>query len=868
MIRFPGSRADTLARASAAHDAALARLIRGVGLVLAILGTLYWFAVSLGLLPVSALLLGVSQIALGALILGGMREIYHHAYLERLPPPGNLGELAQLPDWLTTTNFAEYCSLELARVIEASQQNGTFDMQTFFDALLKERTTQIILSRAGLVGELKTGEGGQAPPVALPVTDLDPLLMYAATEAVEGGYNEIHLSHVFKALAEHHQGFANLLFAHRIERADLDQAVEWFLIGQQARRRHFFWESGTVGMYGIGRDWAAGYTPTLSQYATDIARYVRDPALYLQMVGRTSMIDQLEAALSSERQSNALLVGEAGVGKKTIVNGFAARIASGQVAMPLKNKHLMQLDAARLLAGVSDRGAIEARLLRVLNDAATAGNIILFIDNVQTLLAAEEGKVGVVNAAEVLRPFLQSSQIQLVATTTPREYHETIARQGVVAELMTKIEVAPPSPEETMRILQMVVFRLEGRQGVYITVPVIRAAVQGADRYVTQVPRPESAIRVLEAAATVTSRRGQRVVSTADVDTALSELSNVPVGEVQESEKDRLLNLEQVLHERVIGQDEAVTAVAQALRRARSGLAGGNRPIGSFLFLGPTGVGKTETAKALAAAYFGSDDAMVRLDMSEYQSPASLAQLIGSGTDAQEAGTGQLTSAVRDTPFTLVLLDEIEKAHPDILNVFLQVLDEGQVKDGLGRAVSFTNSIIIATSNAGSELIRQGIQAGTDHEALKAALLEAIQSQGIFRPEFLNRFDAVVAFRPLSQPELLQIVDLQLAGLNKRLSEEQVTVQLTDAAKARLAELGYQPEFGARALRRVIQDTVENVIAERLLKGTLQRGQTATLDVEDLGQATSAAPVSASQTPPVHPPNSELPSDGQQTPKE
>jgi ATP-dependent Clp protease ATP-binding subunit ClpC len=364
--------------------------------------------------------------------------------------------------------------------------------------------------------------------------------------------------------------------------------------------------------------------------------------------------------------------------------------------------------------------------------------------------------------------------------------------------------------------------------------PVIRTVVADADRYLHQEPRPENAISLLEAVATAAANRAEYIVTPDTVNSVVTEISKVPVGSVGEDEKDKLLNLETILHGKVVGQNEAVNAVAQALRRARSGLSGGKRPLGSFLFLGPTGVGKTETAKALAGAYFGDEAAMLRFDMSEYQSAAALGQLIGSATEAQSGGSGQLTSQVRDKPFSLLLLDELEKAHPDVLNIFLQVLDDGHLTDGLGQKIDFTNTIIIATSNAGSEFIREQVAAGKTSEQFQAELLNQLQSQGIFRPEFVNRFDAVIAFHPLTTDELTQIVDLQLIDLNKRLAEEGVTIALTPAAKAELAKRGYQPEFGARALRRVMQTALEDIVANRLLAGTIQRGQAVTLDIADL----------------------------------
>ncbi|MCA9388870.1 ATP-dependent Clp protease ATP-binding subunit [Candidatus Berkelbacteria bacterium] len=823
MIRLEGSRGLKLLQATRAHNNPTRRVFRWFIFVLGSLALGFWL-VSL-FAAVNNFILGIAQITIGIAILVLMNELHFSGHVERVLPKIGLVEKANEPNWLQNTNLADYVSVELANVLARSANQNNFDFQAFFKVLLTEKTTSLILSRAGLAGKLiEDIEVTAAPAVELPVAEVEPLLAYAAVIAAEGQYQQIHLSHVLLALLEHNQAFANLIFSYKVEREDLEASIEWYLTNKRRAYRKFFWEKGKVGMYGIGRDWASGYTPTLSQFARDVGRYLGDPSLQVKIGGYQNAVDQIEAAVSSTRKANVLLVGEPGIGKKTIINGFAARIASGDVPRSLADKHVMELDTGRLLAGLNDRGELEARLIKVLNDATRAGNIILFVNNFQTLLSGEEGKVGSINAAEILLPYLDTPNLQIIAGTTPADYHAIIARQSAVAGQFNRIDLEEPSSDETKIILRDVALHLEAKLGVFISTKILRTTVEDSSRYLAKLPRPENAIRVLESASTIASQ-DNKVVEIKDVKAAITQLSKVPVGDVEQTEKEKLVNLEEILHQRVIGQDEAVTAVAQALRRARSGLSSGKRPIGSFMFLGPTGVGKTETAKALAENYFGSEKAMIRLDMSEYQSPASLAQLIGSSTEAQESGAGQLTSAVRDTPFSLVLLDEIEKAHSDILNIFLQILDEGQVKDGLGRVVDFTNTIIIATSNAGSELIRQAVQAKQSNEELKKKLLDYVQSQGLFRPEFLNRFDAIVSYKPLTEEQLLKIVDLQLGGLNKRLKEEGITVVLNETAKQKLATLGYQPEFGARALKRVLQDKVENIVANKLLKGEVQRGQ-------------------------------------------
>ncbi|MBI2589951.1 ATP-dependent Clp protease ATP-binding subunit [Candidatus Berkelbacteria bacterium] len=835
MIRFEGALGIELARLQIHLESKSAVMLRSLIIAGASFALLYLCLTLFNLIPVWPTLFGFVELGFGIGFLWGMRELYLTWVLHHTLPSVALALRTQHPDWLTTTNFLDYVSPELGRIFLRARTEAGVQVDTLIKASLTEPVINSLLARAGFLTPLATEtETTSAPKLPEPITAPDALLAYAAQEAIVLKQAVIDVNHFLYVLAEHYQPVADRLFAHNLELNDLAEAIAWYERHRHRVQRRFFWERGKVGIYGIGRDWSAGYTPTLSHFSIDLARYLQDADLQTQIVGREQVIDQIEQILASETRTNVLLVGRVGVGKRTVVNGLAARIASGEVSRSLANKHVLELDVAQVLAGLGDRGAIEFRLMRVLRDAERAGNIILFVNNIHTLLSSAYGKVGSINAGEVLAPFLRSGRIQLIAATTPMDYHAIIEAQGTVRDSFRRIEVQEPAPTEAVILAEDVALHLEARHGVFIALPVIKKAVEFGHRYVQGAPLPESALTLLEAAAIRASNEQRELVTFEDIDVVVSEQTRVPVGEVQMSEKARLLNLEDVLHDRVIGQDEAIVAVASALRRARSGLGTGKRPIGSFLFLGPTGVGKTETARALAETYFGSEKSMVRLDMSEFQSPASLARLIGAPTEAQQAGSGQLTSAIKDAPFSLILLDEVEKSHPNILNVFLQILDDGRVTDGRGETVDFTNAIIIATSNAGSEFIRSHIQAGENMEQLRDELLNALQSQGLFKPEFLNRFDAVVAFKPLLPDQLMQIVDLQLKGLNARLAEQDVQISLTEAAKKRLAELGYQPEFGARALRRVMQDRVENMIASRLLAGEIKRGQTLAIDASDL----------------------------------
>jgi ATP-dependent Clp protease ATP-binding subunit ClpC len=423
----------------------------------------------------------------------------------------------------------------------------------------------------------------------------------------------------------------------------------------------------------------------------------------------------------------------------------------------------------------------------------------------------------------------------VIGATDIKSFHRDIESNPAVASSFEKIGVHEPNMEETISVLEEMVPVIEHRDGVFWPFQSVREVVQVTQKYIQNKPFPQKAIEIVDEVSVSVAKQGGKIILPKMVDDHISAKLEVPVTQAEGKEAQKLLNLEEFLHKRVIGQDEAIKAVATAMRRARAGLASGKRPIGSFLFLGPTGVGKTETSKALAEAYFGNEKSMIRVDMSEYQEQSSIYRLIGSPPSAGNEGEkGQLTTAVMDNPFSLILLDEIEKAHRDILTLFLQVFDDGRLTDGTGQVVDFTNTIIIATSNAGSELIRQGIEKGVVGEMLKKILLDYLQKQGTFRPEFLNRFDAVVAFHPLSRENIFEVAKLMLKSLAERMAEKEINLKFTDAAVEKLAKIGFDPLYGARPMRRAIQDKVENALAESILSGKTERGATILIDEKDI----------------------------------
>lgn len=605
--------------------------------------------------------------------------------------------------------------------------------------------------------------------------------------------------------------------------------ILWWLKNLHQKPQKFY-EDNIISA-GIGQDWSYGYSPILSRYSFDISKYFSDSHIHLDVFGRKDKIDEMQAVLARPGRNSVLLVGEPGVGKKTIVNALALKMSQGESLPALHYKRIKQLDVGRLLSGAG-RGELEARIDGALNDAANAGNIILYIDNFQSLLGGFEQsreEVGGIDASQFLLPYLGRANFQIIASVTPEDYFSRVRANSAIAESFEKIEIDPATPGDTFSIMLELLPALEGRYKTIFTAQTLKEIIKQSDRFMHDVPFPEKALRLMQEVAVSEAGTGYKILGIKDIDDLISRKTHVPIGEAQTDEKDKLLHLEEFLHQRVISQDEAIRAVADALRRTRSGLTSGKRPVGVFLFLGPTGVGKTETAKALAESYFNSEKEMIRLDMSEYIEATSLDRLIGTVQNPN----GVLTTAISEKPFSLILLDELEKADKNILNLFLQIFEDGRLTDPRGKVLDFTNAIIIATSNAGSEMIREKV-AASDTLRLKENLIESLQEQAIFTPEFLNRFDDVIVFKPLTEVELQQVATLMIAQLNLQLKDKNITVVVAPEALAKLSKLGYDPQFGARPMRRVIQEKVENLLAKKMLSGEVKDQQTVNIGLDDI----------------------------------
>lgn len=582
---------------------------------------------------------------------------------------------------------------------------------------------------------------------------------------------------------------------------------------------------------GIARDWSFGYIPLLSRFGQNISQQIQGGDVLAVDVGsHVEAVTQLTQTFANRGRQNAALVGQSGAGKTTIIHAFAQQLLDAESSVPdnLKFRQVFILDSSALIAAAPGRGELENLIMRILSEAHSAKNIILCLDNAQ--LFFEEG-VGSVNLSNVLQPIIEAGNLRMILSMDEQRYLQIADKNPALINALNRISVAPALQDETMLVMQEKLLQIESRQNVLYNYQALKEAFRLSERYLHDLAQPGRSIKLLESAANY-SENG--LVTMNSVQTAIEKTMDVKVSVAStEDDREKLLNLEQHIHERMINQTRAVQVVSDALRRARTGVRNENRPIGTFLFLGPTGVGKTELSKALADVYFGGEGRLIRLDLNEYVRPDDVARLIADGAK----NSGSLTAQVIKQPFSVVLLDEIEKAAPEVLATLLQMLDEGILRDEKNREVSFRDAIIVATSNAGADRIREYIERGYNVSQFEAQFTDELISSGQFRPEFLNRFDEIVVFTPLTKQDLLKVVDLMIAGVNKTLASQKITVEVDDEARQILVDNGYDPRLGARPMRRVVQKAVENTIAKAMLAGILGSGGKLVLNKEHINQA-------------------------------
>ncbi|GIU84789.1 MAG: ATP-dependent Clp protease ATP-binding protein [Acidimicrobiales bacterium] len=738
------------------------------------------------------------------------------------------------------------------------------------------------------------GPGGSAPSGHIPFTPrAKKVLELSLREALQLGHNYIGTEHILLGLIREGEGVAaQVLTKLGADLGKVRQQVIQLLSGYTGAGA-----TKEAATSGGGAQEAPSGSLVLDQFGRNLTQMAREGKLD-PVIGREREIERVMQVLSRRTKNNPVLVGEPGVGKTAIVEGLAQLIAAGDVPDTLKGKQLYTLDLGALVAGSRYRGDFEERLKKVLKEIRTRGDIILFIDEIHTLVGAGAAE-GAIDAASILKPMLARGELQTIGATTLDEYRKHLEKDAALERRFQQIRVEEPSVAHTIEILKGLRDRYEEHHKVTITDQAIVASANLADRYISDRYLPDKAIdlideagsrlrikrmstppdlKELEAEIAKVAEAKKKAVEAQDFERAgelrdrerqllaekeakereikargvdlfdevdeeaiaevLSVWTGIPVYKLTEEETAKLLRMEEELHKRVVGQDDAIRAVSQAIRRTRAGLKDPKRPSGSFIFLGPSGVGKTELAKTLAEFLFGDEDALIQLDMSEYMEKHTVSRLVGSppGYVGYEEG-GQLTEAVRRKPFSVVLFDEIEKAHPDVFNTLLQILEEGRLTDAQGRSVDFRNTVLIMTSNLGTQDLRKatiGFTKGDDavtYERMKEKVQEALKQH--FRPEFLNRIDETIVFHELTRDEVMQIVDLMIKRVREQLKSQGLGLELTQAAKELLAEEGYDPSLGARPLRRAIQRLVEDPLSERLLWKEFRAGETIIVDAED-----------------------------------
>jgi ATP-dependent Clp protease ATP-binding subunit ClpC len=736
------------------------------------------------------------------------------------------------------------------------------------------------------------GEGQEPPSGHIPFTPrAKKVIEYAMREGLQLGHSYIGTEHLLLGLTREPDGVAaQVLVKLGADLPRVRNQVNQLISGYQGKE--------PVGVGNGAREGQKAGSTVLDQFGRNLTQSAREHKLD-PVIGRHLETERVMQVLSRRTKNNPVLVGEPGVGKTAVVEGLAQSIAAGDVPETLKDKQLYSLDMGSLVAGSRYRGDFEERMKKILKEVNTRGDIILFIDEIHTLVGAGAAE-GALDAASLLKPMLARGELQVIGATTLDEYRKHIEKDAALERRFQPIQVDQPTVPQTIEILKGLRDRYESFHRVTITDDAIQSAAALADRYINDRFLPDKAIDLIDEAGArlairkmtappelreldekiaglrrdkeaaidgqdfekaaslrdeeqrLTEQRNEReqawkdgdmdVVSVVDEDLiteVLSMSTGIPVFKLTEAESAKLLRMEDELHKRVIGQNEAVTALSQAIRRTRAGLKDPNRPGGSFIFAGPTGVGKTELAKALAEFLFGDESALITLDMSEYSEKHTVSRLFGAppGYVGYEEG-GQLTEKVRRKPFSVVLFDEIEKAHSDLFNPLLQILEEGRLTDSQGRVVDFKNTVIIMTTNLGTKDIAKGVTTGfqfdqdttTSYERMKQRVNEALKDN--FRPEFLNRVDEMIVFPQLRREEILAIVDLMIGKLDKRLAEQDMRIALTNDAKSLLADRGYDPVLGARPLRRAIQRDIEDVLSEKLLFGEFRPGQTIVVDVD------------------------------------
>lgn len=706
---------------------------------------------------------------------------------------------------------------------------------------LSARPTPADVAKA--VGEVPSGQFmgarlGLTPSLLNSMANDDPNMIRDLWQTADdvrqaNGMAQITASVLAVAIVRNFPNFESVIAQIHLDADDLDRGIQWqqrlwALIDRHGHRRR-------TG--GIARDWSFGWIPLLDRFGQNISEQigVHGTVSVVDVPSHTEAIDQLVDTFGNGGRQNAVLVGQSGSGKTTVIRAFAERLLDAEAHVPenLRFRQVFILDSATLIAAAPGRGELENLVMQVLSEAYDAKNIIICLEDAQ--LFFEEG-TGAVDLSNVLQPILDAGKLRIILSMDEQRFLEIGQRNPALVNALNRINIAETNEDETLQILQEQLIYTEASRRVTFMYQAVKEAYRLALRYVHDLAMPGRAFKLLESSAGF-SESG--LVTMNSVQRAIEKTLDVKVSVASDAaDRERLLNMEDLIHERMVNQVRAVNVVSDALRRARAGVRNENRPIGTFLFLGPTGVGKTELSKALADVYFGGEGKLIRLDLNEFVRPDDVTRLIADGADDPMS----LTAQVMKQPFSVVLLDEIEKAAPEVLATLLQLLDEGILRDAKNREISFRDAIVIATSNAGADRIREYIERGYQLEQFEQQFINELINANLFRPEFLNRFDEIVLFRPFTPAELVQVLDLVLAGVNKTLAPQKVSVDVADDAKQLLVQKGYDPRLGARPMRRVVQKAVENTVAKQMLAGSVNPGDTVHITLEQVEQAFANTP--------------------------
>ena len=807
-----------------------ASLLKKISLVLFLLNSTLWiiFTVnpSFRVVDVSTVI-GFEILFFSLFVFFTYLDLFFRTVVARPKKPMSISEANSK---IEEVNFADYFNYEAAELLKKTITRGG-DSTTLLYYLLKDADfshfvfTRFLIDKNNLVGVLKSVKGKKGKGLS---DCLKETITISLAIADRRNHKEIRSEDLLVALTESNKYLKKVLIKKDIQKREIESITDWWIRMKKRRiKRKKFWKyENLIKMGSIGRQWASGSAFHLEKFAIDWTEALSRKG-FREVVGHQERVKSLERALSGDDKNSVMLVGKPGTGRRAVVNELTRRSFLGLSIPGVNYKRVYKLDLKSLVAKVEGKEKTEKMLDKIFKEAVNAGNIILVIENIQEFISGAE-KAGIVDISGVLDSYLNYHDFKVVGVTNYRDYRRVVERNQVVNSHFKKIELEEPSEKESLMLCEMITPGLEEKYNLFISYPALKAAVELSGKFLASESFPEKAMNLLEEAVISASQDKKDILTKELVAEVLSEKAEVPVGAAAGEEKKALLNLEEEVHKRIINQETAVTQIAKSLRRSRTNIDTRTGLIGSFLFLGPTGVGKTETAKAIADIYFGSEEKMIRIDMSEYQSVSDISRLIGS-----EDGEGILTEQVIEDPFSLILLDELEKAHRDVLNIFLQILDEGHVTDGVGRKVDFKNCMVIATSNAGYQIIMESVKKGIDLDGVREKILDQLFKRGTFRPEFINRFDGTVIFEPLTKNHLMQIAGLQLEDLKENLKEKHIDLKITQELKEKIVEISYEPVFGAREMQRVIQNEVGDELASKILSDDLKAGDKVKIIPED-----------------------------------